>query len=179
MGRAQVDIPGPAVLALGGGAAWLVGAARLPAGLATVVLAVGLGLTVWLFTVTRRRAGRRAALHPEVRRRALRLVLVGAALIAAEAVLLGLTPYGELTVPLAAATVGALLLPLASLLRTRVLVALGSALMVLGAVGALVALNTVGTGHQAMVGLLAGVLLWLAAAHQVGLLHELRDGSRR
>ena len=42
--RTQVEVPGSAVLALAGGAVWLVGSAALPHGAGTVVLAVGIAV---------------------------------------------------------------------------------------------------------------------------------------
>jgi hypothetical protein len=73
-----------------------------------------------------------------------------------------------------------LLLPLASLLGRRSLLAVGASLMLLGAGGAVLALNSAGTAEsQGAVGLVAGVLLWVAAAQQTGLADELRDRIRR
>src|SRR5918994_2403627 len=46
--RSQVEVPGSGVLALAGGAMWLVGSSALPPGAGTVVLAVGIAATVWL-----------------------------------------------------------------------------------------------------------------------------------
>ncbi len=180
--RRQVEVPGSAVLALAGGAAWLVGASALPGGQGTVVLALGLAVTVWL-TIRAHRAGSAGQgprLDGQRRRRVVLLVAVGVALVVLGSTLLRATGRGELTVPLAAAVCGALLLPLASLLDRRGLITLGGALMLLGAGGAVLALNTAGrTEPQGLVGFVGGVLLWAAAAQQVGLLGELRHRIRR
>jgi hypothetical protein len=177
--RTQVELPGSGVLALAGGAMWLVGSAALPSGAGTVVLAVGIAATVWLLTRGGRGSGA-SRLDRHRRGRVVRLVVVGVGLIALGATLLRATGRAELTVPLAVGVCGLLLLPLASLLERRSLVALGGALMLLGAGGAVLALNTVGsTGPQGLVGLAAGLLLWLAAARQSGLVDRVRSRLRR
>jgi hypothetical protein len=52
--------------------------------------------------------------------------------------------------------------------------------MLLGAGGAILALNSAGvTESQGLVGLAGGVLLWAAAAQQAGLTTQLRDRIRR
>jgi hypothetical protein len=179
--RRQVEVPGSAVLALAGGAAWLVGSAALPSGQGTVVLALGLALTVWLIM----RAGRGPGgtgprLDGRQRRRVATIVVVGVVLVTLGATALKATGRGELTVPLAAAVCGALLVPLASLLDKRGLLAVGGGLLLVGAGGAVVALNSAGTAEsQGLVGFVGGVLLWAAAAQQAGLLGELRDRIRR
>lgn len=176
MGRSQIEVPGPALLVLAGGVGWLLGSGALDPGAGTVVLAVGLGATVWLFGVVRGRAAHGVPAHPRTRRRVLRLLGTAAAAVVAEFLLLGLTPYGELAAPLAAAIIGASLLPLASLLDTRTFLVAGGGLIVLGAAGALYALNSGGAaGPLGLVGMGGALLLWGAAAAQVGLLAELRD----
>jgi hypothetical protein len=177
----QVEVPGTAVLALAGGGAWLVGSAALSAGFATVVLAVGIAVTVWLVIRTSRAAGVRGPrLDRDGRRRVVSIVVVGIVLIAVGTTLLRATDRGELAVPLGVAVCGALLLPLASVLDRRGLLVVGAALMVLGAAGALVALNSVGRAEpQGLVGLGGGVLLWIAAAQGAGLTGELRTRIRR
>lgn len=180
--RRQVEVPGSAVLALAGGAAWLAGSAALPSGAGTVVLAAGLAVTVWLMVQATRAGGtgRGARLDRDRRRRVLSLLVVGVGLVVLGGTLLRATGRAELTVPVTVAVGGALLLPLASLLDRRSLVALGAALMLLGAGGAVLALNSAGgTESQGLVGLVAGVLLWAAAAHQAGLATQLRDRIRR
>ncbi len=176
--RRQVEVPGSAVLALAGGAAWLVGSAALPSGAGTVVLALGLSVTVWLIVQATRAGGtgRGPRLDRDRRRRVIYLLVVGVGLVALGGTLLRATGRAELTVPLTVAVCGALLLPLASLLDRRSLVALGAALMLLGAGGAILALNSAGVAEsQGLVGLVAGVLLWAAAAQQAGLTTQLRD----
>ena len=184
MGRVvgrQVEVSGTAVLALAGGAAWLVGSAALPAGVATVVLAVGIAVTVWLVIQVSRAVGVRGPrLDRDRRRRVAALVVVGVVLIAVGSTLLRATGRGELAVPLAVAVCGALLLPLASVLDRRGLLVVGAGLMVLGAAGALLALNSAGRAEpQGLVGLAGGVLLWIAAAQGGGLAGELRTRIRR
>jgi hypothetical protein len=171
-------------MALAGGVAWLVGSAALPSGIGTVVLALGLAVTAWL-TV---RAARRGATGPRLdsrrRRRVVLAVAIGAVVIGLGASLLRTAGLGELTVPLAVAVSGAVLVPLSGLLERRGLLAVGAGLMVLGAGGAVLALNSAGTlESQGLVGLVGGVLLWLATAHQLGLLDDaagrLRDRIQR
>lgn len=175
MARSQIEVPGAALLVLAGGVGWLLGSVALPTGADTVVLAIGLGVTVWLFIQVRRRAVHDVPAHPRRRREAVRVLLTAAAVVLVGSVLLGLTPYGELTVPLAAAVIGAFTIRLASVLDTRLYLAVGSGLMTLGSLGALLALNTAGpAGPQGLVGTGAALVLWGAAAHQVGLLDEAR-----
>lgn len=179
MGR-QVELSGAVVLAVAGAVAWLVGTSALPDGQGTVVLAIGLALTVWLVVRAARTGATEPRIDPERRRRVIYLVVVGVGLVVAGSMLLRATGRAELSVPLAAAVCGALLLPLASLVGRRGLVALGGGLMLLGACGAVLALNSAGrTESQGLVGLVGGVLLWLAAAQQAGLTGELRDRIRR
>lgn len=159
---------------------WTVGAAALDGGVGTVVLAAGLGLTAGTVVALRRRYGSGAALPPGGRGRLLRLLGATAGLIAVGGTVLGAVGWGELTVPLACVLVGAVLMPLSSLLGDRALLATGGALMVLGAAGALLALGSAGRLYpQGIVGLVAGVLLWLAGAHRTGLLAEVRGRARR
>jgi hypothetical protein len=89
--------------------------------------------------------------------------------------LLGLVDLGELAVPVACAVTGFALFPLASLLDERALLAAGGALLVLAATGALFALDYAGTFlQQGLVGMAAGVVLWLVGAQRSGLLAEAR-----
>jgi hypothetical protein len=178
--RRQVEVPGSAVLAVAGGAAWLVGSTALPAGQGTVVLAVGIAVTVWLVTQAGRARGGGARVDRSRRRRVVRLVVVGIGLVVLGSMLLRSTGRAELTAPLAAGVCGALLLPLASLLDRRGLLAVGAGLMLLGAGGAVLALNSAGgTESQGLVGFVGGLLLWAAAAQQAGVLGELRARIRR
>lgn len=169
-----VTLSAAAVLALGGGAGWLVGSSALDAGAGTVVLAVGIGITAWLVVVGSRDAYERPMEHWRSRR-LLRLAVVGLVLIVAGSALLGFTAYGELAVPLGFGVVGALLLPASSLLGDRTYLVLGAGLMLLAALGAVLALNSVGQLYpRGLVGLGAGVLLWAAAAHRAGLFAQVR-----
>ena len=179
--RKQVEVPGSAVLALAGGAAWLVGSSALPGGQGTVVLAVGIAVTVWLTMQSGRAAGPGGPrIDRDRRRRVIYLLAVGVALVVLGSMLLRATGRGELTVPLTAVVCGALLVPAASLLDRRSLLALGAGLMVLGAGGAVLALNSAGrTESQGLVGFVGGVLLWAAAAQHAGVLGDLRGRIRR
>jgi hypothetical protein len=139
-----------------GAAWWTVGAAALDGGFGTVVLAVGLGVMGMLVFSLRSRIG------------------------GGEPLPLGRLSWGELAVPVAAAIVGVALLMLSSQLDERSLLALGGALMVLGAAGALLALDSSGQLYpQGVVGLVAGGLFWLTSAHRTGLLADLRHRSHR
>jgi hypothetical protein len=159
---------------------WTVGAAALDSGLTTVVLAAGLGVTGGMAVALRRRFGSGEPLPAGGRGRLVRLLVGAAALIAVVAAGLGYIGYAELTVPVACAVVGAALLLAASLLEDRAPVAAGSALLVLGAAGAVLALDSVGTLYpQGVVGLGAGTLLWLFGAQRTGLLAEFRERARR
>jgi hypothetical protein len=72
--------------------------------------------------------------------------------------------------------VGVALILLSSQLDERIFLAAGGALMVLGAVGALLALDSAGNMYpQGLVGLVAGGILWLAGAYRTGLLDEARQ----
>jgi hypothetical protein len=71
------------------------------------------------------------------------------------------------------------LVPLSSLLGTRSTVLAGGALMLLGAAGALLALGSAGDLYPlGLVGLGAGMVLWVAGAYRTGLLDELRGYVR-
>lgn len=177
--RRTITLSSAAVLALGGGFGWLIGSSALEPGTGTVVLAMGIALTVWLV-----REGNRSDVErpPERGRtgRLVRLVLIGIVLVAGGGALLGVVGYGELAVPLGFGVVGALLLPAASLLGSRSYLLLGGALMVLAATGAVLALNSAGELYpRGLVGLGAGALLWVASALQGGLVTEVRTRLRR
>lgn len=174
-----VTLSAAAVLALGGGAGWLVGSSALDAGTGTVVLAAGIAVTVWLVVV----GSRDAAERPMERwrsRRLLRLAVVGLIAIVGGSALLGFTPYGELAVPLGFGVIGALLVPASSLLGDRAYLLLGAALLLLAALGAFLALNSVGQLYpRGLVGLGAGALLWAASAYRSGLVARLRGTHYR
>jgi len=163
-----------------GGIWWTVGASALGGGPGTVVLAAGLGVIAALVVAQRRRFGAGAPLPPGGRGRLLRLVGTAVVLVVASVALLGVVGWGELGAPVACAVVGAALMPAASVVGNRALVAVGAALMVLGAVGALLALDSAGRLYpQGVVGLVAGALLWAAAAYRSGLIDEARGRVRR
>lgn len=163
-----------------GGLWWTVGAAALPGGIGTVVLAAGLGLAAWLIVTLRRQHGSGAPLTAGGRGRLWRIVGITVGLVAAAGIALGATGWAELTVPLACAMVGAALFPVSSLLDVRALLAAGAALMVLGAAGAVLALGSAGQLYpQGVVGLVAGALLWTVGAHRMGLLAQLWGRARR
>jgi hypothetical protein len=163
-----------------GGLWWTVGAAALPGGPGTVVLAGGLGVTGGLVVALRRRHGGGVALPPGGRARLLRLLAAAVVVIAIAVTLLGLAGLGELSVPVACAITGGMLFPLSSLLEERSPLATGSALLVLGATGALLALDSAGSLYpQGLVGLVAGAVLWVAAAHRTGLIDEARERVQR
>jgi len=82
---------------------------------------------------------------------------------------------GELAVPVACAVTGLALFPLASMLDDRALLAAGGLMLVFAATGALFALDSAGTLlPQGIVGMAAGVVIWLAGAQRTGLLAEAR-----
>ncbi len=168
----SVTLTSSAVLALGGGVAWLVGSSALDAGTGTVVLALGIALTVWLVVT----GSRGAVEYPVERwrsRRILRLAVIGVVLIAAASTVLGLVSYGELAVPVGFLVIGALLVPASSTLDDRSYLLLGAALMVLAAIGGFLALNSSGELYpRGLVGLGAGVLLWAVSAQRSGLLAQ-------
>jgi hypothetical protein len=170
----------PYLEAAAGGAWWVVGAGALSSGPGTVILAAGLGVTAYLVVALRRRHGSGAPLPHGGRTRLLQIVVGTVVAIAIAVSLLGFTTYGELAVPLACAITGGALFPLSSLLDERSLLATGAALLVLGALGALLALDSAGALYpQGVVGMVAGVLLWAAAAVRTGLLAEARGRVRR
>lgn len=178
----QVEVPGSAVLAVAGGAAWLIGSSAMPAGQGTVVLALGIAVTAWLAIRAGRigPTGRGPRIERHRRRRVVQLLVVGVVLVSGGSLLLGSAGLAELTVPLVALLCGALLLPLASLLDRRGLLVVGGGLMLLAAGGAVLALNSAGGAEpQGLVGFGGGVLLWAAAAQQAGLTDELRERIRR
>jgi hypothetical protein len=156
-----------------GGLWWTVGAVALAAGLGTVVLAGGIGVTGGLIVALRRRYGSGEALPPGGRGRLLRIGILVVVLVAAAGPLLGMAGLVELSVPVACALTGIALFPVASTLDERALLAAGGALLVLAATGALFALDSAGTLYpQGLVGLGAGAVVWLAGAHRSGLLAE-------
>jgi hypothetical protein len=172
--------PVPYLEPIAGAAWWTIGAAALGGGVGTVVLAAGLGVTGVLVMALRDRHGAGEPLPRGGRGRFLRLLGITAALVAVTGTVLGSLSWGELAVPAAAAVVGLALLMLSSQLDERSLLALGGAVMVLGAAGALLALDSAGALYpQGVVGLVAGGLFWLTSAHRTGLLAEAHSRVRR
>jgi hypothetical protein len=150
---------------------WTTGSVALDGGLSTAVLAAGLGVTGGLLVALHRRTGWGPRLHSGDRGRLLRTVGITIGLIAGGGAALGYFGLGELVVPLAAVLVGVATMSLAGVLRERVFIATGGALLVLGAVGALLALDSAGRMYPVgVVGLTAGALFWLTAAQRGGLL---------
>jgi len=153
----------------------MVGAVALSAGLGTVVLAAGLWVTGGLIAALRRRHGAGEPLQPGGRGRLLRIAFVAIVLGVAAGPLLGMVGLGELAVPVACAVTGAALFPLASMVDDRALLAGGGLLLVFAATGALFALDSAGTLlQQGLVGMAAGVVIWLVGAQRTGLLAEAR-----
>jgi hypothetical protein len=160
---------------------WAVGTSALDGGLATVVLAAGLGLTGALVVALNRRHGTGTRLPAGARGRLLRTLGITAALVAASGSVLGYFSLGELVVPLAAVLVGVAAISLARVLDERPLVAVGGAMLVLGAAGALLALRSAGALYPVgLVGMTAGALFWVVSAHRAGLLdpRRWRAGAR-
>ena len=158
-----------------GGLWWMVGAAALPAGLGTVVLAGGIGVTGLLIAALRSRHGGGEQLPPGGRGRLLRIAFVAIVFGVGAGPLLGMVGLGELAVPVACAVTAVALFPLASMLNERALIAAGALLLVFAATGALFALDSAGTLlPQGLVGMAAGAVIWLAGAQRTGLLAEAR-----
>lgn len=162
------------------GVCWTVGAAALDSGPGTVVLAAGLGVTGALIAAVHRRPHAVAAAPPGGRRRLVRVLVVTLAAVAAIAVAVDRAGYGELTVPLACAVLGVALLVVSAVLEERSPLAAGGVLMVLGAAGAVLALDSAGRLYpHGVVGLVAGAVLWVTGAHRTGLIAEARGRARR
>ena len=84
---------------------------------------------------------------------------------------LGFFGIGELAVPVICALVGVAGISLSRTLDERSLVLTGGALLVLGAGGGLLALDSAGQLYpQGVVGMVAAGVLWLSAAYRGGLL---------
>lgn len=175
--RAVAGIPVPHLEIVLGAVAWVAGTLALPTGVGTVLMAAGLGVTGVLWVSVRRRHGLGTRLDRALRTQVLRLGLGVLVALVALGVVLPLVGggWGELTVPIGCAVVGVALFPLSSLLRERSYVALGGLLVVLAAVGALLALNSAGPSlPQGVVGIVGALLLWLAGCRRIGLFGELR-----
>jgi len=150
---------------------WIAGALALSGGAGTALMAVGLGATGVLWTLVRGRQGHGAPLGPARRARLIRQGVVAGVLALAALVGLGMLSWGEVAVPVASALVAITLFSVAPIVASRSFVAVGSGLLVLAAIGALVALGTVGaTAPQGIVGFGGAVLLWFAGALRTGVL---------
>jgi hypothetical protein len=167
---------------------WTVGAIVLDSGVGVVVLAAGLGITGGLVTMLRRRYGSGAPLPRRAWSRLLRVLGITAALIVSGNALLKIVArmipdlawIGELGVPIACVITGIAFVMLSSQFDERIFIAAGGGMMVLGAAGCLLALDSAGRLYpQGVVGLAAGAMLWLVAAHRTGLVAEVRDRTRR
>jgi hypothetical protein len=173
--EASRPVPVPYLEPIVAAAWWAVGTAALKGGTGTVVLAGGLGLSGALLVALHRRHGSGARLPSGARGKLLRTVGITAALLAVSGTLLGFFSLGELVVPMGAVLVGLASISLASVLDERPLVAVGALMLVLGAAGAVLALRSVGALYPVgVVGLAAGALYWLVAAHRGGLLDPRR-----
>jgi hypothetical protein len=159
---------------------WAVGSAALPAGFGTLVLAAGLALAGALVYVGRRRPVYRERI-PGAARRVLPLVVVGGLLVLAAVSALTALGFDSLAAPVASVIVGACYVGLAGRLQRQGDVIVGIALMGLGVGVALLALRSTQELHtQVLVGLVGGVLFWVAGALRLGLHRRLRDlGGRR
>jgi hypothetical protein len=176
--RTPAGIPVPQLELLLGGAGWVAGTLGLGTGGGTLLMAAGLLFTGWWFTVVRRRFGAGARLPRELRARTVRTGVVVAVLLVALAVVLPMIGlgWGELTVPLGAVVIGAGLIGVSSVLGERSFLAVGGAVAVLGAIGAMLALSTAGTATPyGVVGLGGAVVLWAAAARRTGAVTTLRE----
>jgi len=163
----------PLLLPALGGAWWAFGAAALPTGPGTLVLALGLSLAVALGIALHRRFGRGAALPPGGRFRVLRIAVVAVAGILLGGAGLRLLGLGETAVPLACGVTALALFAFVRLVDERLVLALGGALLVLAAVGASLAFGTPGALYpQGLVGMGAGALCCVAAAVRGGLVTE-------
>jgi hypothetical protein len=164
----------PLLLPVLGGAWWTFGAAALPTGAGTLVLALGLSLAVAVGIALHRRFGRGAPLPPGGRFRVLRIAVVAVVAIALGGAGLRLLGLGETAVPLACGVTAVGLFAFVRLVDERVMLALGGALLVLAAVGASLAFGTAGELYsQGLVGMGAGALCCVAAAVRGGLVTEL------
>ncbi|GAA1874126.1 hypothetical protein GCM10009836_63960 [Pseudonocardia ailaonensis] len=173
----RAGIPLPQLEILLGGAAWVAGALGLGTGGGTLIMALGLLVTGWAFVSLRRRHGLGARLDGRLRLRVFRLGIGVLVVLVALGIVLPLigNGWGELTVPLGVAVVGAALFPLSTTLGERSFVAVGGLLVVIGAIGALLALNTAGTATPlGVVGFGSAAVLWAAAARRLGVVGELR-----
>lgn len=177
---AVVGVPVPSLEIGLGVLAWVVGGAALDAGVGTVLVALGLGLAGYLWSVRHRRRAMVVVLHPERRRRMQRLILIGVVGLFALPLLISAVGLGELGTAFSAGLIGVLLIMSSTVVEERSLVAVGAMVLVLAAVGAFLALNSSGVGQsQPVIGLGSGLVLWVAGMRRLGLLDELRRHLQR
>ncbi|WP_103381074.1 hypothetical protein [Pseudonocardia dioxanivorans] len=149
---------------------WIAGALALSGGSGTVLMAAGLGVAGGLWTLVRRRHGSGLSLGPARRARLVRQAVVAGALALAALVGVGMTSWSELAVPLASALVAIVLFSLSTIIGSRSFVLVGGLVLVLSAVGAVVALGTMGsTASQGLVGFGGALVFWVAGALRAGL----------
>jgi hypothetical protein len=158
------------LMVLAGGAWWTAGAVVLPPGAATLVLAIGLAVTVALWIAGRGRAPRADGPTEPVRQRITKLSVWTLVLLGLAVLVMGWIGWGEVAAPVACGLVGLQMLRLG-----RGSVVPGLALLAIALVGGLLAVRTAGPLYaQGMVGLAAGAVLWFAAAQRFDLIRELR-----
>lgn len=177
--QSSLGVPAPSLEIVLAMLAWTVGAGGLASGFGTVLVALGLFLTAYLWIVRRRNAAMAVTLHPERKRRMQRLIIVGVAGIVLLPSLLSLVGYGELSIAVSAALIGVLLIQASTVLEERSLVATGALVLLISAFGAFLALSWTGQGtgaSQPVIGMGAGLVLWVAAMRRLGILEDL---SRR
>lgn len=168
---AVVPVPVPVFELWVGLAWWVAGAAALDAGVGTLVLAAALIAMVWLFRTVRHTHGAGAPLPRGGRAELLRRGGVTLGLVVALSTALMYFGYGVFTAPIAAVLVGLALVRTSRLLGSGAVAAAGAVLVGLGAAGAYVALNASGQSYgQAVVGLGAGLALWVAGGYRTRVL---------
>ncbi|MEU6697373.1 hypothetical protein [Pseudonocardia sp. NPDC046786] len=172
----SLGVPAPSLEIVLGMLAWTVGAGGLASGFGTVLVALGLFLSAYMWVVRRRNAAMAVTLHPERKRRMQRLILIGVAGLVLLPAILGLVGYREISIAVSAALVGVLLIQASTVLEERSLVATGALVLLIAAFGAFLALTWTGQGtgsSQPVIGLGAGIVLWVAALRRLGILEDL------
>ncbi|MEQ3554862.1 hypothetical protein WIS52_30735 [Pseudonocardia nematodicida] len=176
MRQRSLGVPVPSLEIVLGTLAWTVGSAALGSGFSTVLIALGLFLTAYLWIVRRRNRAMAVTLHPERKRRMQRLIVVGVAGLVLLPSILGLAGWGELATPLSAALVGMLLIQASAVLEERSLVATGGLVLLIAAFGGFLALTWTGQGTGSsvpVIGMGCGLVLWVAAMRRLGILEDL------
>lgn len=176
---AVVPVPVPAFELWLGLVWWTVGAVAFDPGPGTVVLAAGLVAAGWLYRTVRRTHGAGIPLPRGGRGELMRRGGVTLGLIVALGMGLPYFGFGELVAPIACVLAGLALARVSGLFGSRSVALAGWGLVAVGACGVLLAMNTPDQLYgQGLVGLAAGVLLWLTGAHRTRVL-AVRDGLRR